>query len=39
MDTFFLNELKMCCAEINSDTENEMGFQEWLMPAREQYIF
>ena len=25
MDTFFLNELKMCCAEINSDRENEDG--------------
>lgn len=25
MDTFFLNELKMCCAGINSDRENEDG--------------
>ena len=22
MDTFFLNELKKCCADINSDKEN-----------------
>ena len=26
MDTFFLNELKSCCADINADRENaEIG--------------
>lgn len=28
MDTFFLNELKKCCADINSDKENASGISE-----------
>ena len=30
MDTFFLNELKSCCADINADRENAGGISRVL---------